>query len=368
MIDPYKLSRAEHNRVYAEIEASHLLKSSAQERPHAIITGGQPGAGKSRITSNAKAELAQRGGAVLIDADKLRRYHRDYDSLLKADDTQAANRTHADAGAWAAELLRAGAAGQRNLIVDQTSKDPAALDNLAQRLHEKGYTVELRAMAVNERISEQRIHMRYETQKAVVGFGRFSTKDNHDHAYKMIPESVGFVEKNRSVDAIKLYDKDHQTVYSNRLENGEWVEPAKAREALETERSRPMSLNEKREYATGYEALARMVAAPDRQATAEQINAIDHLRKQANCELAAAIFKQVPPDEAIKQRPELAPAYAAMAAIDKRAEADGMTAAQRDHVAAQSRNSIAKSIERGDTLEVRINESVIAMRQQDTER
>jgi len=167
MSKPFQLSQDEHDAIYRRIEARYLPKSQPQEQPTAIITGGQPGSGKSGITTQAKSELAARGGYLLIDADKLRGFSPLYQLALEADDREAANLTHPDAGRWAQRLTVVGAQGRRNLIIDQTSKDAASVENLASQLKAAGYRVELRVMVVNERFSEQRIHTRYEQQKAV---------------------------------------------------------------------------------------------------------------------------------------------------------------------------------------------------------
>ncbi|RDH41814.1 zeta toxin family protein [Zooshikella ganghwensis] len=69
----YVLPKEIHDNIFEnEIKPFHLAKSQTQEKPLAIITGGQPGSGKSGITSEAKK-----------------------------DDIQAANLTHQDASQWA---------------------------------------------------------------------------------------------------------------------------------------------------------------------------------------------------------------------------------------------------------------------------
>jgi len=111
----HRLPTAEHEAVYADIERKYLPRAHPQERPRAIITGGQPGSGKSGITSAAQAELAGQGGYVLVDADKLRDRHRDYQRLMQEDDRTAANETHANAGAWAGRLYRAARDSHREI-------------------------------------------------------------------------------------------------------------------------------------------------------------------------------------------------------------------------------------------------------------
>ena len=274
-----KLSPREHATAYDKAEARYLSYSTPQDHPIAIITGGQPGSGKSGLTNQAKAELAERGGFVLVDADVMRRHHPDYDALMKVNDKLAANFTHEDAGAWSRALRNTAIAEQRNLIIDQTSRDPSALQVMAAELKKAGYSVELRAMATSETVSEQRIHMRYESQRANSGSGRFSTKENHDAAYQSIPIAVDALERSKGADAIRIYDKDMRQIYENRQENGEWKQVPNARGAMEAERQRPLTEQDRATVVSNYDLIASYLERPGRQATKQEVETINQLRQ-----------------------------------------------------------------------------------------
>ncbi|MES2321604.1 MAG: DUF2235 domain-containing protein [Pseudomonadota bacterium] len=68
----------------------------------------------------------------------------------------------------------------------------------------------------------------------------------------------------------------------------------------------------------------------------------------------AESFAKEAPEIALKKYPELAGAYAAIAAIDRQAEKDGMSAQQRELVSAHVHRQTVKSIERGEIPEVSI--------------
>ncbi len=72
----------------------------------------------------------------------------------------------------------------------------------------------------------------------------------------------------------------------------------------------------------------------------------------------ANTFASESPAEAVKKHPELAGAAAAVAVMDKKAEADGLTPAQRTIVAARVRQNVVNSIERGDIPKVMVKEEV----------
>ncbi|NHZ35363.1 zeta toxin family protein [Massilia rubra] len=202
---PYELDKAEHDRLYALIARDHLSCVEPQDKPMAIITGGQPGSGKGTLTAQAKQEFATQGGYVLVDPNELRLSHPAYFELMSENDREAADLTHSDASTWAKRLTSDAIDGRRNLIIDQTSKNADSLVALTTRLSEAGYHVELRVMAVNPELSYLRTLLRYENQKAQEGMGRFVPKNVHDAAYEGLPDSVEAVERAKSANAVKVY-------------------------------------------------------------------------------------------------------------------------------------------------------------------
>jgi len=285
MSESYKLDSALHDSIYTDdIAARYLPKSHPQEQPCAVITGGQPGSGKSGVTDIAIGRFRETG-FVLVDADKLRRFHPDYMRLMQSNDKMAANLTHPDAGRWAERLMRDGVAARRNIIIDQTSRDPVAMARMTQGLKQAGYRVELHIIATPERVSEQRIYERYEGQRAKDGYGRFSTKDKHDEAYLGVAKTVAAVEAGKQVDRLCVYDRHVRVIYDNSFENGQWQKEPLALKALEQERNRPMTLQERRDYLDGFDKLAGLLTNPERHASTEEIGHIETLRQQANAYL-----------------------------------------------------------------------------------
>jgi len=78
-------------------------------------------------------------------------------------------------------------------------------------------------------------------------------------------------------------------------------------------------------------------------------------RNTWNVQMAESFAKEQPA-EAVKKYPELAGAYATVAAIDKKAEADGLDANQRAVVNAKVRELVTNSIERGDIPNTKLRE------------
>jgi adenylate kinase family enzyme len=249
----------ELEEVYSKYEARNLAYSKPQEHPIAIITGGQPGSGKSRLAEAAKDELRDRGGYLHVDADILREKNPSYKFLMERDDKTAANYTHDVASAWSRRLTTTGIENKRNLVIDQTSRDPEAVSSLTARLRKAGYRIEVRAMATSSLVSVQRIRTRYEEKKAEVGFGRFTPRVNHDTTYVGIPNTLERIDREKSVDRLVIYNMDMKPVYDNHLVSGEWKHPPDSRGELEKERERALTPAERHEFERNYDEILRLM-------------------------------------------------------------------------------------------------------------
>jgi hypothetical protein len=117
-----------------------------------------------------------------------------------------------------------------------------------------------------------------------------------------------------------------------------------------------MTLQERRDYAKGFDELADMLTKPERQASAEEVRKIAELQRESKAAVAAEVFRQGPPEKAMQQHPELAPAYGYLRAREAKAEADGLSEQQRAIVMARVRETVAGRIERGDMPGVQIRE------------
>lgn len=345
MTGEHRLAREVHDRIYSKIALEYLPRAQPQSSPVAIITGGQPGAGKSGLTDGAKRELTGKGGYVLIDADEFRAWHPHYHALLREDDRTAANKTHADAGAWAARLGREAVATRRNVIFDQTSRDAVAVADLVRRLRHAGYRVELRVMAVHALVSEQRIHMRYELQRTVSGHGRFATKDNHDAAYAGVYKTVAVVEAARAVDAIQIYNRSHRVIYEAAVQDGWWSRTPMAAKVMDLERNRALSLAERAELVADYARIIEMLQAPRREATAAERATVAGLAEQAQRLYLGQALREG------RDYAGLAQARRLLQGMAEHAQAQGLDSQARDKALELGREVLARAIERGEPLE-----------------
>lgn len=95
--------------------------------------GGQPGSAPA-LAAEAIRELRANGGAVVIDADRMREENPRYKQLSREDPQHAADRTQKEAGEWATRLTLAAVENRRNLVVDGTMRSPENIRDLTTRL------------------------------------------------------------------------------------------------------------------------------------------------------------------------------------------------------------------------------------------
>jgi len=286
-LDPnrYCLGRAEHRAIFeSRIKRFCLRNATPAKHPVAIIFGGQPGAGKSATVEAAKNELIPRGGAVEIIGDDLRTFQPHYARLLEEDDKTAAFYTDRDTGLWVEMLIDAAKARRTNIVIEGTMRDHAKVAATLKGLRTAGYQTEARILAVNPRLSEQGILHRYEKQKLAMGFGRMTTPEAHQAALDGMLATVTRIEEDRLADRVTVCRRGNVVIYSNEFSEGEWMHEPRAAAVIMEERGRSMTLEEMRGYVQGFGELARMLARPERQASAEERRRVDDLRRQASAE------------------------------------------------------------------------------------
>lgn len=210
-----RLDKAEHARIFTDkvVPRSRLRSTTSQETPHAIITAGQPGAGKSSLVEMADAELGR--NTVVVDPDDLRRLHPDFRRLHQTYPYTWSSLTNHDAGGWASKLRDAAVEGRRNLIIDTTLGDAdAAIRNIA-RLKSRGYELEVRVVAAHRLESELGIEQRFTDSMREKGYGRYVPPDFHARVYSSLPANLDKVFEQTGVRT-RIFDREGRELYDSR--------------------------------------------------------------------------------------------------------------------------------------------------------
>lgn len=249
------------------------------ERPVAVVFGGQPGAGKSAAIAAAALEVNSRGGAVEIIGDDLRAFHPRYAQLLADDDQTAAFYTDRDSARWVEKAIADASENHYSVLIEGTYRNSDVVASTMQRFRDAGYAVDARALAVNERFSMQGIVERYETQRADRGSGRMTTPEAHHAAYEGMPSTIERIQREKLADRLTIYRRGGDVVYANQLQGWKWKSPPLGRQALEQERSRPLTSDERVEFFQAADRIDAFLNAPGRGASLASLQAAAQLRQ-----------------------------------------------------------------------------------------
>ena len=234
------LSEEDSERVFRELIVPDRIQGKAEstDSPLAVFVAAQPGAGKTQLTKALAASLANHGGCVQINSDTYKPYHPQWQQLLAENDTTAAPYTSADGRRWMTYAEAYATEHRLNVVLETTVRDPGVFREPVDRLRASGYRIEVHAIAVPQATSQMGILNRYVQQVQDEGSGRLTEQSNHDESYRLVAEALKREDGQPSVDALSIWRRDNQLLYSNITTNGHWAAPAMAARVLADERGR----------------------------------------------------------------------------------------------------------------------------------
>ena len=102
----YKLPENEHERIGRIIEQEVFRDVRKDDKPIAIIAGGQSGSGKGAVISYSKRQIeSARRDVVIITTDEYKPFHPRAIELAKTFPTEYVNIIEQDAGLWTGRVL-----------------------------------------------------------------------------------------------------------------------------------------------------------------------------------------------------------------------------------------------------------------------
>ncbi|WP_374012331.1 zeta toxin family protein [Pseudoxanthomonas koreensis] len=212
-----QLGQGWHERIFVDevVPKSGLGQAISQERPKAIVLGGQPGAGKGGLADAARIELAN--DVVMIDPDELREYHPGANEFRNANPYTWSGRTHADAAGWADELRDAVVAGRKNFVFDTTLSNGGWASELIHDLQAKGYEVEVRVVAAHKLESELGVDQRFTNKLDELGHGRYVPAGARDAIHDRLPGSLDMIRERTDVP-IRIFSREGVELYDSRTD------------------------------------------------------------------------------------------------------------------------------------------------------
>lgn len=205
------LSSDEAREIAAAYYEARKSKAIANEEPHHVLVGGQPGAGKSEAGFLARTELGKRGGFVHVDADRMR------EQIPLGGSRPSSTETQKDAGQLVAELRKLATNGRRNLVEEGTFRDPSGTESFIAGRQERGYKVEMLAVATPREESLVGIYQRFEDQHAQgANSPRFVDDKYHDEAMQGFNSTLA--KAIVKLDRVRVIDRSGQVLYDSQVQ------------------------------------------------------------------------------------------------------------------------------------------------------
>ncbi len=185
------LSEDELNTFYSD--AKKLVfsdyKVSNKKNPIAILTGGQPGAGKSGIVIKSRKNFQKLGiQPIILDGDLYRGLYPNAKKIANQTPDRYADITDIATGNVMSMLIKDAINGGYNFIREGTLN---SADIVNQLLHsQKGYKVVIRLLATSREESILSCFERYILMKQKTGIGRFVPIKSHDRRYEQFPKTA----------------------------------------------------------------------------------------------------------------------------------------------------------------------------------
>ena len=186
----YALSEEDFENMYKEVKETVIGDLTAPEKqPMGILTGGQPGAGKSSIVIMSKIEFAkEQRNPIILDGDTYRGLYKNSIKLAKEHPELYSEITDSATGKIMGRLIEDTINGGYDFIREGTLNGATIVDQLIES--EKNYKFIIRLMAVCREESLLCVFERYIAMQKLMGMGRFTTIKAHDKRYEQFPKTA----------------------------------------------------------------------------------------------------------------------------------------------------------------------------------
>ena len=266
-VDYHRLTAAEHRWIFENLIVPNLGTIIPRERPVAVYVMGQPGAGKTDVTSTVRERM--RTGATHLEGDEFKAAHPDYRQLLLNDPRGAGSAIRADYRAWFTDA-EAYVREQRGDVVIETA--PGSAEDLlrsAAAFHRAGYRVELVALAVRGADSRQATALRYAKAQLKGTPARFTSAAGHDVCFRAVAEALREAQEHGAVDSVVVVGRDELVLVEPTDGKGGSQDAART---LAAERVRPYTEREASRFLDIQRALR--AALPQHRDELEEITAL----------------------------------------------------------------------------------------------
>lgn len=197
------MKRAEVESIFEQEKELLFKEIEPSEKPLAIILGGQPASGKSKLTDIAESEHDGRK-FLSVNGDLYRAYHPEYGNLIKNAQKYSSD-TQIFSNVFTEKLIDEAIKRKCDIIIEGTMRNPNVPKMTANLFRKEGYKVEAYAIAAPDVITRLGIYLRFQEEVNRKSVGRLAEIEPHDAAVIGLPKSLDLLFKEKLVDRISIH-------------------------------------------------------------------------------------------------------------------------------------------------------------------
>ncbi len=180
------------------------------DNPQAFILGGQSGAGKTTIHDFFQHQIPN---IIVLDGDRFRAYHPNFEEIQEKYGEAAANFTQMFSNSIVNALLEKFSDEHYNLIIEGTCRTAKVPLNTCKMLKKKGYSVNLAVMCTAKQTAWQNTIDRFNEMKSHGVPPRAVPIDKFDETVKAIPENISLLYQSGELNNILLFNRQNECLY-----------------------------------------------------------------------------------------------------------------------------------------------------------
>lgn len=183
-----------------------LNRCSSPEYPQAILLAGQPGAGKTVLSTMLLSRFED--GAAFLNGDDYRRYHPNYRKLYAEYGSDSVQMTSAFSSTVTEQLIELLSNHRRNLVIEGTGRTVEVPKATAEKLTAKGYRVEMAVIAARPEVSLASTLRRFYQMNEQGTIPRATALTAHDTVVSALPSNLDLLLMVSSISRITIWDRE----------------------------------------------------------------------------------------------------------------------------------------------------------------
>lgn len=183
LIEKYKLSQEEHNKVLEVLKKDLFSNKESEQNPSIMFVVGQPGCGKTTFIKDANLVKY-----IIINSDDYRRFSKYSNEILDKYPTDYAKLTNFDAHLWGDELFSYALNNDYSVLREKAPTDYSLLELIKTIPH--NYDIVINVVVAGNLASLLATRERYETEILESSNAKLSNIEAHNKCYALLPDFI----------------------------------------------------------------------------------------------------------------------------------------------------------------------------------